>query len=104
MCLACLQRNARNAPFLVLGQGRLRARSLSAPLDLLVLDCSMPPQERPPRNHNDLTRALECIESLRPRRAVLTHVGHALDAWLLDHPAALPEGVELAHDGMCLPL
>ena len=58
----------------------------------------------PPRNHNDLTRALECIESLRPRRAVLTHVGHALDAWLLDHPAALPEGVELAHDGMCLPL
>lgn len=35
MCLACLQRNARNAPFLVLGQGRLRARSLSAPLDLL---------------------------------------------------------------------
>ncbi|NQC65398.1 hypothetical protein, partial [Pseudomonas aeruginosa] len=35
MCLACLQRNARSAPFLVLGQGRLRARSLSAPLDLL---------------------------------------------------------------------
>ncbi|EOQ79434.1 hypothetical protein K652_16917 [Pseudomonas aeruginosa VRFPA02] len=34
-CLACLQRNARSAPFLVLGQGRLRARSLSAPLDLL---------------------------------------------------------------------
>ncbi len=64
----------------------------------------MPPQEQPPRNHNDLTRALECIESLRPRRAVLTHVGHTLDAWLLDHPAALPEGVELAHDGMCLPL
>ncbi|MBF3091645.1 phosphonate metabolism protein PhnP, partial [Pseudomonas aeruginosa] len=80
------------------------SRLLAAPLDLLVLDCSMPPQERPPRNHNDLTRALECIESLRPRRAVLTHVGHALDAWLLDHPAALPEGVELAHDGMCLPL
>lgn len=68
------------------------SRLLAAPLDLLVLDCSMPPQERPPRNHNDLTRALECIESLRPRRAVLTHVGHALDAWLLDHPAALPEG------------
>lgn len=80
------------------------SRLLAVPLDLLVLDCSMPPQERPPRNHNDLTRALECIESLRPRRAVLTHVGHTLDAWLLDHPAALPEGVELARDGMCLPL
>lgn len=80
------------------------SRLLAAPLDLLVLDCSMPPQEQPPRNHNDLTRALECIESLRPRRAVLTHVGHTLDAWLLDHPAALPEGVELARDGVCLPL
>ena len=34
------------------------SRLLAAPLDLLVLDCSMPPQERPPRNHNDLTRAL----------------------------------------------
>ncbi|VFT22678.1 carbon-phosphorus lyase complex accessory protein [Pseudomonas aeruginosa] len=68
------------------------SRLLAAPLDLLVLDCSMPPQEQPPRNHNDLTRALECIDSLRPRRAVLTHVGHTLDAWLLDHPAALPEG------------
>ncbi|EGH49552.1 carbon-phosphorus lyase complex accessory protein, partial [Pseudomonas syringae pv. pisi str. 1704B] len=26
-----------------------------APLNLLVLDCSMPPQPQPPRNHNDLT-------------------------------------------------
>lgn len=68
------------------------SRLLAAPLDLLVLDCSMPPQERPPRNHNDLTRALECIESLRPRRAVLTHVGHAVDAWLLDHPLRCPRG------------
>lgn len=33
--LAHLQRNARNAPFLVLGDGCLRARGLSAPLDLL---------------------------------------------------------------------
>ena len=54
--------------------------------------------------NNDLHAGIGCIDSLRPRRAVLTHVGHTLDAWLLDHPAALPEGVELARDGVCLPL
>lgn len=72
------------------------------PLDLLVLDCSTAPQAQAPRSHNDLTRALQVIEQLRPAEAVLTHIGHSFDAWLLDHPHALPAGVSLAFDGRVL--
>lgn len=71
-------------------------------LDVLVLDCSQPPQEPPPRNHNDLTRALQSVEALQPAQAVLTHVGHALDAWLMEQPRELPGNVRLAYDGMML--
>lgn len=72
------------------------------PLDLLVLDCSSAPQAQAPRNHNDLTRALEVVERLQPRAAVLTHIGHSFDAWLLEHSDALPAGVSLAFDGRVL--
>ncbi|MES2819813.1 MAG: phosphonate metabolism protein PhnP [Pseudomonadota bacterium] len=72
------------------------------PLDVLVLDCSTAPQAQAPRNHNDLTRALEVIERLAPRQAVLTHIGHSFDAWLLEHSEALPPGVSLAFDGRVL--
>jgi phosphoribosyl 1,2-cyclic phosphate phosphodiesterase len=69
-------------------------------LDALVLDCSMPPQPQAPRNHNDLNLALQIIEALKPERTVLTHVGHALDAWLIQHAGELPDGVHVARDGM----
>ncbi|TWC43007.1 phosphonate metabolism protein PhnP [Pseudomonas sp. SJZ079] len=62
-------------------------------LDVLVLDCSTAPQPQAPRNHNDLTRALQVIERLQPSEAVLTHIGHSFDAWLLEHPEALPAGI-----------
>ncbi|WP_079201370.1 phosphonate metabolism protein PhnP [Pseudomonas sp. CC6-YY-74] len=75
---------------------------LQSSLDLLVLDCSSAPQPQAPRNHNDLTRALEVIERLQPGEAVLTHIGHNFDAWLLDNPDALPAGVSLAYDGRLL--
>ncbi|VTP60065.1 carbon-phosphorus lyase complex accessory protein [Serratia rubidaea] len=67
-----------------------------------MLDCSLPPQPQAPRNHNDLTRALEIQQHLRPPRTLLTHISHRLDAWLLDHP--LPPGVELAYDGLRIDL
>lgn len=69
-------------------------------LDALILDCSMPPQPQAPRNHNDLTLALQTIEDLRPERAVLTHVGHTLDAWLLAEPRSLPAHVVIGREGM----
>ena len=70
------------------------------PLDALILDCSMPPQPQTPRNHNDLTLALQIIEQLRPSGAVLTHIGHTLDAWLIEQGDALPDHVTIARDGM----
>ena len=72
------------------------------PLDLLVLDCSMPPQPQAPRNHNDLNLALQCIDQLQPHSAVLTHVGHTLDAWLLEHRDELPGNVSVGFDGCVL--
>jgi phosphoribosyl 1,2-cyclic phosphate phosphodiesterase len=70
------------------------------PLDLLVLDCSMPPQPQTPRNHNDLTLALDSIARLQPKQAVLTHIGHTLDAWLMEQPRSLPGNVVIGRDGM----
>lgn len=70
------------------------------PLDVLVLDCSMPPQAQAPRNHNDLNLALLIIGQLQPAKAVLTHIGHTLDAWLMEHGRELPEHVVIGRDGM----
>lgn len=72
------------------------------PLDALILDCSLPPQPQAPRNHNDLNLALQIIAVLQPRRAVLTHIGHTLDAWLLHEPRSLPANVTIARDAMVL--
>jgi phosphoribosyl 1,2-cyclic phosphate phosphodiesterase len=72
------------------------------PLDVLVLDCSMPPQPQAPRNHNDLNLALHTVEQLQPATAVLTHIGHTLDAWLMEHRHELPDGVVVGREGMVL--
>jgi len=69
------------------------------PLGLLVLDCSYPPMPQAPRNHNDLTRALEIAASLNVAKTVLTHIGHGFDAWLIEHGDALPAGILLGSDG-----
>lgn len=69
-------------------------------LDALVLDCSLPPQAQTPRNHNDLTLALRIIEELQPGKAVLTHIGHTLDAWLLAEPRQLPAHVVIGREGI----
>ena len=67
-------------------------------LDVLVLDAL---RERSHPTHFSIPECLEVVERLRPRRTVLTHISH----WL-DHDetnARLPDGVELAYDGMRLP-
>lgn len=70
--------------------------------DALILDCSMPPQPQTPRNHNDLTLALKTIEQLQPATAVLTHIGHTLDAWLMAEPRQLPANVLVGREGMVI--
>lgn len=57
-------------------------------------------QEAPHPTHAHLALVLEWIARLRPRRAVLTHLGETLDYRRL--AARLPAGVEPAHDGLVL--
>lgn len=70
--------------------------------EVIALDCTAPPRSEPPRNHNDLPRALAIASSLGPAQIWLTHASHDLDAWLLKHPDDLPSGVHLARDGQVI--
>lgn len=64
-------------------------------LDTLVLDCL---RFSPHPTHLNLERSLEMIETLRPKRTVLTHLGHDFDYRTLSRK--LPKGIELAYDGL----
>jgi phosphoribosyl 1,2-cyclic phosphate phosphodiesterase len=68
------------------------------PIDVMVLDCDQPPLEKAPRNHNDLTRALDIFEAVQPKQLILTHISHNLDEYFFNYPDILPEGVAIAYD------
>lgn len=65
----------------------------------LALDCSHPPREQAPRNHNDWPLAHALIESIGPQRAWLTHISHELDCWRLENQPSLAASVSVAQDG-----
>lgn len=67
--------------------------------DGLAIDCSYPPQYEGTRGHNDWPHALSAIASVAPRRAWLTHIGHALDDWFIRTEPVLPMLVTVARDG-----
>lgn len=67
-------------------------------IDVLVLDALC---EEPHATHFSVPQALEVIDQLRPQRAYLTHVSHRLG--YLTTNARLPDGVELAYDGLQIP-
>jgi len=64
-------------------------------LDLLVID-ALRFKKHP--THMTLDQALEYIEQLKPRSALLTHISH--DIKHADTSQHLPEGVEIAYDGL----
>ena len=67
-------------------------------VDTWVVGCFL--RGGPHWTHADLPTVLSWVERLRPRRAVLTHMGTDMDwAWL---SANLPPGVEAGYDGMVL--
>lgn len=72
------------------------------PLDVMVLDCSKPPQPHAPRNHNDLTRALDSLAGLPVKQVILTHIGHDFDAWLMQNQNAFPGHIRVGHDGLSI--
>jgi phosphoribosyl 1,2-cyclic phosphate phosphodiesterase len=66
-------------------------------LDVLVLDALR--YEKHP-THFSLSDALAVIETLQPRRALLTHLSHSFDHGITQEQ--LPPRVVLAHDGLQL--
>jgi len=68
-----------------------------AGIDTWVVDCF---QRQPHRTHAWLSRTLEWIRRVKPRRAVLTHMGNDMDyGWLTER---LPPGVEVGVDGLII--
>lgn len=67
--------------------------------DVLALDCSYPPREQAPRNHNDYRLALSCIANVAPKRAWLTHLSHDVDCWRMSGAEPAPAGIAFARDG-----
>lgn len=55
---------------------------------------------RPHRTHAHLDMTLSWIERVKPERAILTHLSNEMDYDSLS--ASLPDGVELAYDGMII--
>lgn len=66
-------------------------------LDVLILDTVHPP---PHPTHFGLAEALQVVQELRPRRTYFTHLSHHYDHEATN--ARLPDGVELAYDGLRL--
>ncbi len=64
-------------------------------LDVLVLGAL---RFRPHPTHMNIDEALRVIDELGPGRAILTHLSHEVD--YARDSAKLPDGVELAYDGM----
>lgn len=67
-------------------------------LDVLILDCL---RREPHTTHFGLAEALAVAAELQPRRTLLTHISHDLDDRVSE---SLPENVELAYDGLSIPL
>lgn len=68
-------------------------------LDILVLDAL---RHRPHPTHFTVAEALAVVERVRPRHTYLTHICHDLPHSATN--ASLPQGVELAYDGLVVPI
>jgi phosphoribosyl 1,2-cyclic phosphate phosphodiesterase len=66
-------------------------------IDTWVVDCF---RRTPHKTHSWLPQTLKWIERVKPRRAILTHMGGAMDYRTLCDE--LPAGVEPAYDGMVI--
>lgn len=72
------------------------------PPDVMVIDCSHPPAECMPSNHNDLGAVIALCRQIAVGQTILTHIGHRFDAWMMENP--LPHGMHAARDGERLEL
>jgi phosphoribosyl 1,2-cyclic phosphate phosphodiesterase len=70
---------------------------LLAGVETLVIDAL---RHKPHPTHFTVAEAIAAVERIGPRRALLTHMAHDLPH--ADTSARLPQGVELAYDGLVL--
>jgi len=75
-----------------------KSQALLQGLDVLIIDAL---RYSPHPNHFNIEGALQMVQTLRPRRAVLTHLTHEVHHRDGDR---LPAGVEFAYDGMVIEL
>ena len=75
------------------------SKDLLQGLDVLILDCL---RRQPHTTHFGLDEALAVAAELAPRRTLLTHISHEFQHDAMN--AELPPGVELAYDGLAVPL
>ena len=68
-------------------------------LEVLVLDAL---RHTPSKTHFTLEQAVEVANGLRPRKTYFTHIAHELDYERIN--ADLPSSMELAYDGLRIPL
>jgi phosphoribosyl 1,2-cyclic phosphate phosphodiesterase len=64
-------------------------------LDLLIIDAV---RYKPHPTHLSVAQSLDYIAELKPRRALLTHIGHDIKHG--EASRSLPENVEIAYDGL----
>jgi len=74
------------------------SRPLLEGLDVLILDAL---RDSPHPTHFSVPQALEVVEQFRPRRTCFTHISHGLE--YDETNRRLPDGVELAWDGLRIP-
>jgi phosphoribosyl 1,2-cyclic phosphate phosphodiesterase len=67
-------------------------------LEVLIIDAL---RYTPHSNHFNIEGALRVVDELKPRRAIFTHLSHEVP---YADTGKLPEGVELAYDGMIIEL
>lgn len=68
-------------------------------LDVLILDAL---RDEPHPTHFSLAEAIEVARRLQPKRTLFTHMSHELEHGATN--ASLPPTMELAHDGLKVPL
>ena len=66
-------------------------------LDILILDAL---RREPHPSHSHLSKSVNFVERIQPKRAFFTHISHDLDQSKTD--ASLPPNISLAYDGLQL--
>lgn len=68
-------------------------------LDVLIIDAL---REEAHPTHFNVEQSLKVIEKVKPKKAYFTHISHSLEHHATN--AAIPENVEMAYDGLRIPI